>query len=310
MRKLPSLNAVRAFEATARHRSFTQAANELCVTVTAVSHQVRHLEAMLGLKLFERSARALNLTAAGETLFPLLRDGFDRLADAFALLDDSRSADAVTVSTTRAFGERWLMPRLSAFNAAFPAITVHVDASEEVMDLRAEGIDLAIRYGQPPADQRAAVLLEDVYVAVAAQALCPAGRAPAIADMRERPLLAYRWKNRALAAPDWQSWLAQALSAAAPDLRLSWFSEETLALHAADRGLGPLLCSSILVDDALRAGSLVQLEGAPLPGYSYRLVEGGTPRKRSAVLFRDWLREEAAACRRRGAVNPPLSRAA
>ena len=100
MRKLPSLNAVRAFEATARHLSFTQAANELCVTVTAVSHQVRHLEAVLGLKLFERQARALALTAAGETLFPLLRDGFDRLADALSV-----SLSSLTAQRLRSMGE-------------------------------------------------------------------------------------------------------------------------------------------------------------------------------------------------------------
>lgn len=310
MRKLPSLNAVRAFEAAARHLSFTRAADELCVTVTAVSHQVRHLEAVLGLKLFERQARALALTPAGETLLPLLRDGFDRLAEAFALLDDSRSPEAVTVATTRAFAERWLMPRLPAFHAAFPAITVHVDASEKPVDLRAEGVDLAIRYGAVPAAQRRQLLLEDSYVAVAARALCPADRAPAIADMGRRPLLAFRWKNRALAAPDWQAWLAQALPDSAPGFRLSWFSEETLALHAAERGLGPLLCSDALVDEALRSGSLLRLAGGSLPGFAFRLVEGATPRKRSAVLFRDWLREEAAAFRRRERPGLPLPRAA
>lgn len=310
MRKLPSLNAMRAFEATARHLSFTQAANELCVTVTAVSHQVRHLEAVLGLKLFERQARALALTTSGETLFPLLRDGFDRLADAFALLDDSRSADAVTVSTTRAFAERWLMPRLHAFHAAHPAVMVHIDASEEVMDLRAEGIDLAIRYGAVPADQRQNVLLEDSYIAVASSCLCPAGHSTGIADMLGRPLIGYRWKNRALEAPDWPAWLAQALPGTAPDFRQSWFSEETLALHAADRGLGPLLCSDTLVDDALRDGSLVRLDGGSLPGFAFRLVEGATPRKRSTVLFRDWLRAEATAFRRREAPVLTLPRAA
>lgn len=310
MRKLPSLNAVRAFEATARHLSFTRAADELCVTVTAVSHQIRHLEAVLGVKLFERQARALLLTAAGETLFPLLRDGFDRLADAFALLDLSRSADAVTVSTTRAFAERWLMPRLPAFNAACPTVTVHVDASEDVVDLRAEAIDLAVRYGTAVPDQRQNLLLEDRYIAVAAPSICPPGKPPGIADMKACPLLAYRWHNRSLESPDWSRWLDETPIETMPDFRTSWFSEETLALHAAERGLGPLLCSDVLVDDALREGRLIRLAGPALPGFAFRIVEGATPRKRGTVLFRDWLRDEATAFRRSHGGPLSLSRAA
>lgn len=310
MRKLPSLNAVRAFEATARHLSFTQAAGELCVTVTAVSHQIKHLEALLGLKLFERQPRGLTLTSAGEVLFPLLREGFDRLADAFALLDSARPADAVTISTTRAFAEHWLMPRLPAFNTAFPEITVHIDGSEDVVDLRAEAIDLAVRYGPASANEVHTSLFEDTYIAVAASVLCPTERAPAVTDLKQCPLIAYRWKNRTLEAPSWQQWLAQASIGTAQDLRVSWFSEETLALHAASRGLGPLLCSSVLVDDALLSDRLRQIKGGALPGFVFRLVEGATPRRRATVLFRDWLREEAATFSRRRAATFMGSRAA
>jgi len=310
MRKLPSLNAVRAFEATARHLSFTQAAGELCVTVTAVSHQIKHLEALLGLKLFDRQPRGLVLTPAGGAMFPLLREGFDRMADAFALLECARPADAVTVSTTRAFAEHWLMPRLPAFNTAFPEITVNVDASEDVVDLRAESIDLAVRYGPAPASEPHTRLFYDTYIAVAASELCPPERAPAVTDLKQWPLIAYRWKNRTLEAPSWQQWLAQARLDTAPDLRVSWFSEETLALHAASRGLGPLLCSSVLVDDALRTGRLSQLKGGALPGFAFRLVEGVAPRRRGTVLFRDWLLEEAAAFSRGPAAGLITSRAA
>jgi LysR family glycine cleavage system transcriptional activator len=260
---LPPLNSIRAFVAAARHRSFTTAAKELCVTVTAVSHQVRHLETILGVKLFERSARAVSLTPAGEKIYPLLRDGFDRLADAFSAFHEERSGEAITVSTTRAFAERWLMPRLSRFTAAFPNVVVHVDATEEVMDLRAEGIDLAVRYGRgdPPA-QATNMFLEDVYIAVADQTICPQGRAAVIEDFRNRPLLAYRWKNRTLEAPTWSAWLALTPHDPARDFRISWFSEETLALHAAGRAFGPLLCSNLLVDDEIRCGTLRRLDGA------------------------------------------------
>src|SRR5690606_3651969 len=125
MRKIPPLNSIRAFEAVARHQSFTAAAEELCVTVAAVSHQVRQLEEGLGQKLLERG-RQVRLTAAGQTLYPLLRDGFDQIAHAFALISPPARGDAIQLSTTRAFAERWLMPRLARFNAIHPDILVPV----------------------------------------------------------------------------------------------------------------------------------------------------------------------------------------
>ncbi len=312
MRKLPPLNAIRAFEAAARHRSFTTAAKELCVTVTAVSHQIRHLEAILGAKLFERSARAVSLTPAGEKIYPLLRDGFDCLGDAFDAFRQERSGEAITVSTTRAFAERWLMPRLPNFAAAFPNVVVHINATEEVMDLRTDGIDLAIRYGRrDSATQTAKVLFEDVYIAVADQTICPQGRSPAIDDFCVRPLLAYRWKNLSLEAPTWSAWLARTPHDPARDFRISWFSEETLALHAAARAFGPLLCSNLLVDDDLKRGTLRQLDGPPMPGYSYRLVEASsTSRNKSLVAFKAWLQDEATAFRQRLSPTIAMSKAA
>jgi LysR family transcriptional regulator, glycine cleavage system transcriptional activator len=310
MRKMPPLNAIRTFEAAARHRSFTTAAKELCVTVTAVSHQIRHLETILGVKLFERSARAVSLTPAGEKIYPLLRDGFDRLGDAFSAFHEEHSGEAITMSTTRAFAERWLMPRLSRFTAAFPNVVVHVDATEEVMDLRAEGIDLAVRYGRGAAPA-ACMLLEDVYIAVADQTICPQGRSPSIEDFRNRPLLAYRWKNRALEAPTWSAWLASTPHDPTRDFRISWFSEETLALHAAGRAFGPLLCSNLLVDDEIRCGTLRQLDGPAMAGYSYRLVEiPSARRKKSLVAFKAWLQDEAAAFRQRSSTAIAMPKAA
>ncbi|MFG1300077.1 LysR family transcriptional regulator [Xanthobacter sp. V3C-3] len=158
-RKLPPLNAIRSIEAAARHSSFTAAADELHVTVAAVSHQVRHLEAMLDVKLFDRSGRSVSLTRTGRTLFPTLRDDLDRLADAFSTLREERSGEAITVSTTRAFAERRLMPRLGRFNAMFPDIVVHVDATEDVANLRAGAIDVAIRYGPADPTHEPAILL-------------------------------------------------------------------------------------------------------------------------------------------------------
>ena len=202
MRKLPPLNAIRAFEAAARHESFTAAANELCVTVTAISHQIRQLEAILGQKLFVRSGRALALTAQGQAIFPLLRVSFDHMANAFATIHSQNPGDAITVSTTRAFAERWLMPRLEQFNAAFPTVVVHVDGTEDVVAPGAHGIDLAVRYGKADDTQQSSVLFADRYIAVAADSAGSNSSRLAIDDFRARPLLAYRWKNAALELAD------------------------------------------------------------------------------------------------------------
>lgn len=293
MRKIPPLNSVRAFEAVARHQSFSAAANELSVTVAAVSHQVRQLEDGLGQKLLERG-RAVSLTPTGKAIYPLLRDGFDQIAQAFALLAGPTQGDCIEVSTTRAFAERWLMPRLTKFNAIYPNVVVSIHASEKVIDLRSATADLAIRYGPVEADVRGPVLFEDRYIAVADKSICPDDRSPRIDDFRNRSLLAFKWKNQSLNIPSWSAWLAQAQQAGAGDMRTSWYSEETLALHAAKQGLGPLLCSTVLVDDELRSGQMRRVEGPSLAGFTYHLVE--SPRSASQhnlLLFRKWLLSEA-----------------
>lgn len=293
MRKIPPLNSVRAFEAVARHLSFSAAANELSVTVAAVSHQVRQLEDGLGQKLLERG-RMVTLTPAGKAIYPLLRDGFDQIAQAFALLGGAKEGDAIQVSTTRAFAERWLMPRLAKFNEIYPHILVSIHASEKVVDLRSETVDLAIRYGPVDADVRGPVLFEDRFIAVADKSICPVERNATISDFHNRPLLAFKWKNQALEAPSWPAWLAAVKHNTSGDLRISWYSEETLALHALERGLGPLLCSDVLIDDELRSGRIRRVEGPALAGFTYHLIEDnhGRPR-RSLALFREWLLDEA-----------------
>ncbi len=294
MRKLPPLNSIRAFEAAARHQSFTAAAAELSVTITAVSHQIRQLEARIGHKLFERTGGAVTLTRVGKTIYPLVREGFDQIADAFEVVNARANDDSIQVSATRAFAERWLMPRLSHFNAIHPDVTVHIHGSEKAVDLRAEDIDLAIRYGAVEEDQRDSVILDDCYIAVANPGLCPEDRAPTIEDFHKRPLLAYKWENRALDAPSWSAWLALVAHDRTIDFRISWYSEEILALYAAECGLGPLICSNVLIDEQLRTGRLRRIEGPGLRGFSYRLVETSSSRpKKGLRVFKKWLREEA-----------------
>jgi len=294
MRKLPPLNAIRVFEAAARNRSFTAAANELCVSVTAVSHHIRHLEDVVGVKLFERRGRRIELSPMGERLYPTLRDGFDLLANAFAELNERKSGAALTVTTTCAFAERWLMPRLPAFAAICPDVVVNVDASEAIADLRSEGIDIAIRYGPIGTSTQDDILLEDKYMPVAETSLCPGGREASIDDFSGRPLLGYRWKNAAFDGPTWSKWLSADGRKPSGEFRVSWFSEEHLAINAAERGLGPVLCSNVLVAEQLREGTLKRLDGPVLSGFKYRLLFATVNTRKPAKLFAEWLRSEAA----------------
>lgn len=295
MRKLPPLNSIRAFEAVARHLSFTDAAHELSVTVTAVSHQVRQLESSVGHKLFDRGGNRVELTSVGASIYPELCNGFDRIAGAFATISAPRGGDTVKVTTTRAFAERWLVPRLARFNEAHPNIVVHIEAFEDGIDLSAEGIDIAIRYGPSNNVDSGSILFEDRYIAVAKAMPGKSQKRPTIDAFTSRPLLAFKWKNKKLKTPTWSRWLEVLCETRAVDFKVSWYSEETLALHAAEQGLGPLLCSDVLIEDALQAGRMQRIDGPALPGFAFRLVQlSESERRRAARRFVEWLWDEAA----------------
>ncbi len=294
MRKLPPLNSIRAFEAAARNRSFTAAASELCVTVTAISHQIRQLEDQLGQKLFERTPREVTLTALGERLFPAVRDGFDRFAEGFEALHDRGGREGLTVTTTRAFAERWLMPRLADFAAAFPGCDVQVDASEEVVDLRRSDVDVAVRYGRGPySDLSSQLLLQDLHIPVVGTGSREIA-SRRLEDYRSMPLLAFKWVNPALDGPNWNKWL-EAAGKPTDAFRISWFNDESLAIHAMERGIGPLLCSDVMAEDALSERRAIRLDGPALEGFGYHLVHlPGRRRKRAVARFCEWLRAQAA----------------
>lgn len=294
MRKLPPLNSIRAFEAAARHLSFTAAANELCVTVTAVSHQIRNLEDQIGRKLFDRTPREVRLTPIGARLFPALREGFDRFGDAFEEVGSHAASTSLTVTTTRAFAERWLMPRLSRFSSLCPQISVNVEGSEEIVDLRDTGTDIAIRYGRTTDVSLVTIpLLQDRYFAVTSASNCRSANRQ-IDQFRDRSLLSYRWHMNTDEIPNWPRWLREAGYKTPEDFRISWFNDESLAMHAMERGMGPLLCSDVLVADGIRDGDLQAIKGPAIDGFGFKLAHvPAHHRKRSLSQFIDWIRAEA-----------------
>jgi LysR family transcriptional regulator, glycine cleavage system transcriptional activator len=147
-RRLPPLNAVRAFEAAARHLSFTRAAEELNVTQAAVSHQVKALEERLGVLLFRRLNRGLNLTDSGTLYLKELESILDRLEQATERVRTSEAAGLLTVSTGTSFAAKWLVPRLQRFRERRPDLDVRIDADDALTDFRRDNVDLAIRYGR------------------------------------------------------------------------------------------------------------------------------------------------------------------
>lgn len=147
MRRLPALNALKAFEAAARHESFTKAAHELNVTQGAVSHQVKALEAELGLRLFQRERQRLVITEAGRTYLEVVRDAFDRIASGTERLLQRQKSGVMTVSTSPNFAAKWLVPRLGRFSETNPGIDLRIGATMQHVDFARDEVDLAIRHG-------------------------------------------------------------------------------------------------------------------------------------------------------------------
>lgn len=261
-RSLPSLNALRAFEAAARHGSFKSAAAELHVSATAISHQVRHLETRLGLELFRRRPRPLRLTPRGRLLFDGLRDGFDRIGAAVAAVTTDKRP--LVTTTTPAFASRWLIPRLSDLRRACGGLDIAIEASERVFDLRSGAVDFAVRYARAPDPAfTCRPLATDRYLPVCHPDLLPAtGGIARLADLDRHPVIHFRWKRDDPAAPNWGRWLALARERfpgePLPALQHGvTFSEEIHAIEAAIDGQGIALVSELLVARELGSGTLV-----------------------------------------------------
>ncbi|MFD1881297.1 LysR substrate-binding domain-containing protein [Paracoccus pacificus] len=294
LRKLPPLHALRAFEAAARHLHFTHAADELGLTPTAISHQVRQLEEMLGADLFQRYPRPIRLTDKGAQLYPVLQDALDRIAVAIAGLADHDTEPPLRLSVTVAFASRWLMPRLATLRRQ-TGLFIAVEANDEPADLRLSGVDIAIRYAEKPAgDAEWHRLLPDRIIPVAAPGIARQDAPLSPASILALPLLHYRWRSGAANAPSWPYWKSLAgVAGADPPIEQS-FSEEIHAIDAAAAGHGAVLASEVLVADLLRKGELVRLSDIALPAPSYWVVflPSHPAQKRLAMLL-DWIRQQA-----------------
>jgi LysR family transcriptional regulator, glycine cleavage system transcriptional activator len=296
-RRLPALNALRAFEASARHLSFTKAADELAVTPAAVSHQVKALEDLLGVMLFRRTKRALLLTDEAQAVLPGIRDGFERLLNAVEQLGAIGKSGVLTVSLAPSFAVKWLLPRLDRFQAAHPEIDVRVAASMELVDFSTGDVDVAIRYGAGGySDLVVERLMSDTVYPVCSPALLKGANALTSPDrLRHHVLLHDDSPDEDETCPNWPMWL-KAAGVAIDATRGPRFNQSSLVLEAAILGRGVALAKSTLADADVASGRLVRPFDVSVPvNFAYYVVYPETKAALPKVrLFHDWLRQEAA----------------
>jgi LysR family glycine cleavage system transcriptional activator len=296
-RRLPPLNALRAFETAARLGSFSAAAQELRVTDSAVSQQVRALERYLGTRLFSRLPRGLLLTELGRTYLPVLTAGFDRLAEATLRLRSAGVGGLLTVATLPAFATGWLLPRIARFREIYPRIDLLLKTSRAFADFRREDVDLAIRFGTGMgAETRSLLLLGEEVFPVASPTLVSPARIPMpFADLRGLPLLHDVDAHPHQPWLGWQQWFERAGLEAPPVPRGLQFTDSIVLLGAATAGLGVALGRGPHIEGLLARGQLVKLtQESWRADWSYYLVApAGNFSRPNVKVFVEWLLEEA-----------------
>src|SRR6266568_6392175 len=289
--RLPSLNALKAFEAAARHESFTRAAAELCVTQGAVSHQVKALEAELGLKLFNRERQRLLITEAGRDYLNVVRDALDRIAVGTERLLQRQSAGVLTVSTSPDFAAKWLVHRLGHFAEAHAGIDLRVSATLHHVDFAREEVDLAVRHGDGNWPGLAAVRLspEQLFAVCSPKLLSGRRRLGRPADILKFPLI--HMDSRA----DWAKWLQAADIEDAAVIHGPVLNRASMVIDAAINGQGIALARTTLSAWDLINGRLVRPfpESLRLSKTYWIVCPKVTATLPKIVTFRDWLLAEA-----------------
>ncbi len=260
-RRLPPLNGLRAFEAAARHLSFTLASEELNVTPAAVSQQVKLLEDYFNVRLFNRLTRALSLTDSGKIILPTLSEGLDRLADVGELLRSREDKHHLTVSVAPAFGMKWLLPRLNSFRQFAPDYEIRIDATDIKVDLERDNVDLAIRYGLGEYEGLISECLisEHVIPVCSPELLMGKHAIKNLDDLQHHTLLHSSWRRELTAATDWQMWLKAAGYNGSLPKKGPQFNLDSLAVQAAIEGQGVALVDKAMTSKDIERGGLVEL---------------------------------------------------
>jgi LysR family glycine cleavage system transcriptional activator len=290
-RHLPSLNGLKAFEATARHESFTKAAVELFVTQGAVSQQVKALESSLGVRLFRRERQRLLITDAGRAYLEVVRDAFDRLGTGTERLLQRQKSGVLMITTSPDFASKWLVHRLGRFSEAHPEIDLRLSASMQHVDFAREDFDLAVRHGEGhwPGLHVTRLCTEDLFPVCSPKLLTGRGALRSPRDIKHHRLL---YTN---STDGWTKWLAKVGVDGTDFKRGTVFNQSSMTIDAAIDGQGIALARSALAARDLISGRLVRpfREALEAP-YAYWIV---CPKSAADLpkisLFRNWLLQEA-----------------
>jgi LysR family glycine cleavage system transcriptional activator len=291
-RRLPALNALKSFEAAARHESFTRAAEELCVTQGAVSHQVKALERELGVTLFNRERQRLAITGAGREYLAVVRDAFDRIAVGTERLTQRRTAGALTISTSPDFAAKWLVHRIGRFCDAHPDIDLKVSAAIHHVDFAREEVDLAVRHGDGdwPGLHVERLCVDELFPVCSPELIKGRSRPIKPADALKFTLLHLETRQT------WPRWLGAAGVSSAQVLPGPIINRASLLIDAAAGGQGMALARTTLAAWDLLNGRLVRpFVEALRPSNSYWIVCPKTTAMLPKVKrAREWLLAEAA----------------
>jgi len=281
---LPPMHTLRTFESVSRLRSFTGAAEELHLTVSAVSHQIRALEAFYGTRLLLRSHRDVTLTKAGELLRQVVAEFLEKLSSAGRSLR-SQPDNRLSLSAPPSLVSRWLMPKLASFLSAHPNVDFKLHATSDLIDLEADEVDVAIRYGNGSwSGLTSEVLFDEIVFPVASPAFLEKSLVRGLDDLAHDMLLRDDFFS-------WNHWLEQVGSARPLKPSGPLYSDSSLLLQAAEAGQGIALGRSVLVEDALSSGRLVRIGSQSLKaGGAYYLVRSSSAPSTAAMdSFRSWL---------------------
>lgn len=278
------LNALKAFEASARHLSFTRAGIELRVTQAAVSQQVRALEQRMGLQLFRRLPRGLMITAEGEALLPVVGDAFDRLAATLDRVGSGQLREPLIVGAVGTFAVGWLLPRLASFRQIYPFVDLRLSTNNNRVDMAAEGLDFSIRFGNGAWHGLDAMeLFEAPLTPLCTPRLAARLRAPE--DLRELTLL------RSYRTDEWPRWFAAAGADAPGTIANAIVFDSSLAMiEAAEQEIGVALAPALMFSRQLRNGSIRRPFQAAISQGSYWLtrLKSRTPTAAMAA-FSEWI---------------------
>lgn len=300
LRRLPPISALRALEAVARDLSFTKAARKLHVTQSAISHQIKLIEDLWGIQLFERKAHGIVPTSAGQELAEVAREFFDRIGKTLDALQVESTHETLRINTLQSFAVKWLVPHLGHFYDLHPDINVWISTHDQLVDFAENEVDIAIRLGDGhfPRLHSTLLLQEDVFPVCTPEFLARASRPASPQALLQYPLLLR------LGEPSHTNWKDWFEAAGIPGVKLTEgprFPDTNMALEAAMDGLGIALARTAHVVEDLAAGRLIRLFDIPCPSnVAYYLVcPLGHQDRPVIVAFREWILEEIGAMNRK-----------